>query len=308
MMIKTKKVILPYVHPLPVRLKTISENEFLEVCIDDKKFYLSSIRGFHNLSLDEIDYKIKYFFSNYQTDSSDIDYSMKFFNTLKNHDNFLSSISGEALFHIESLLYGLHPKAVVHPVLCNKLYDAQKSNEENATSKCLKIKIRSDEASLKKTISLINEIHKINPSALFRLDGNRRFELIDLINFSTKLEEQLSSSAFLNIDYFEEPFKIFYDTYLFSKRSKIKIALDEAAALFLNSDLLETNSPMVIKPSFLGLSTVRNWLKAEIRQKRRVIISSSFEHPSIMPGLIFLADASNSSGSIEFHGLENYLA
>jgi hypothetical protein len=307
-MIKTKKVILPYIHPLPVRLKTISENEFLEVCIEDKYFYLSSIQGFHDLSLSEIDFKVKYFFSNYQPDFANIDYSLKFFNTINVQDNFLNSISGEALFHIESLLYGLRPEALVHQVLCNKLYDTQKSNEENAVSKCLKIKIRPDDASLKKTISLINEIHKINPTALFRLDGNRRFELIDLINFSTKLEKQLSAGAFLNIDYFEEPFKNFYDTYLFSKRSKIEIALDEAAALFLNSDLLETNSPMVIKPSFLGLSTVRNWLKTEIRQKRRVIISSSFEHPSIMPGLFFLADAADSSGSIEFHGLENYLA
>lgn len=307
-MIKTKKVILPYIHPLPVRLKTISENEFLEVCIEDKKFYLSSIQGFHDLSLSEIDYKIKYFFSSYQTNFSNIDYSQKFFSTLEVRDDFLNSISGEALFHIESLLYGLCPKAGVSQILCNKLYDAQKSNEENAASKCLKIKIRPDDASLKKTISLINEVHKINSSALFRLDGNRRFELIDLINFTSKLEDQLSPGAFLNIDYFEEPFKNFYDTYLFSKRSKIKIALDEAAALFLNSDLLETNSPMVIKPSFLGISPIRKWLKTEIRQKRRVIISSSFEHASVMPGLIFLASSADSNGVNEFHGLENYLA
>jgi hypothetical protein len=307
-MLKTKKVILPYIHSLPVRLQTISENEFLEVSIEDKKFYLSSIQGFHDLSLSEIDYKIKYFFSNYQPDFSKIDYSVKFFNTINIQDDFLNSISGESLFHIESLLYGLHPKELASQILCNKLNDAQKSHEENAASNCLKVKIRPNKSSLKKAISLINEIHKINPSTLFRLDGNRSFELIDLINFSTKLEEQLSAGAFLKIDYFEEPFKNFYDTYLFSKRSKIKIALDEAAALFLNSDLLESNSPMVIKPSFLGLSTVRNWLKSEIRQKRRVIISSSFEHPSIMPGLFFLAEAANSSGSIEYHGLENYLA
>lgn len=303
---------LPYLSPVPVRKKVFTQNDFLKVDIDHQAFYLSSLPGFHELSLKEIDFKVKKFLGLYEINLKNLDFSKRFFNTINSpHDDFLDSIQGEMLFHVESILFGLIKKDAETPMV-NTLYTKAKSLEENAKSPCIKIKIRPTEESLLSTLLILSSIHKDNPSCSFRLDGNRCFELRELLEFTSSLDKKLEREALLKIDYLEEPLKNFYETRAFHSFSPIPIALDESFLNFLSHpsslEHLPKAWPVVIKPSFIGISPVYKWLSDPSRSKRRAILSSSFEHPSIMPALFFLAKTADSQGFKEFHGLENHFA
>lgn len=151
-----------------------------------------------------------------------------------------------------------------------------------------------------KTIQVINELYQLNPEMIYRLDGNKRFEIDELIAFEKTLKNNINDQAFLKIDYIEEPFKNFYDSFLFKKRSELTVAIDESFINYMSSsDLI---FPAVIKPSLIGISPVISWLRSH--EDNRAIISSSFEHPSVMLALSFIARQRPN----EFHGLENFLS
>ena len=296
----TNFIELSYKTSVPVRGRLISSNRFLKVNLLEKDYYLSSISGFHNSTLEEVNFKVLDFFTQYTLSFDEIDFTKRFFN-LTAEDSYLKSFSGEILFHIESLLLGIlrttHPQLFSKKeVLINQLYRSETPLENYKESKCLKIKINPRDAL--KTAVLLNELYEMNPNILTRLDGNRQFELEDMLYFEETLKEKIHASAFLKIDYIEEPFKIFYDSEAFLKRSDLSIAIDESFLFLMNVKL---NFPSVIKPSFIGLSPVMFWLRSH--KDQRAIISSSFEHPSILEGLFFLAQERPS----EFHGLENFI-
>jgi hypothetical protein len=302
--IKTSYVELSYRNPVPVRKLLLSKNRFLKVTLLEKDYFLSTLAGFHESTLEEIALKVETFFSTYQLDFSNIDFGVKFFNLVPGSDSFLSSIQQEMLFHIESLLLGIvsttHPHLLPthYPVLINELYRPENGLEYYRESACLKIKITPHNTQL--ISALINELYKINPALLYRLDGNRRFEIDELIEFEEILLENIPTDAFKRIDYIEEPFKNFYDTFLYEKRSRLKIAIDDSFPHYMNTSVLKNTA--VIKPSLLGISCVWNWLRSH--EEARAIISSSFEHPTILVSLEFLAK----SRPEEYHGLENFFS
>ena len=303
-LIESSFLSLPYKESVPVRGKVINKNRFLKVLFFGEEFYFSTLPGFHNLSLEETDYKIKTFFQDKVLRFDDIDFSKIFFNTINNNLNY--SIDGETLFVIESLILGQLKKSHPHLIhetnnLINDLYRSALGPSYYINSKCLKIKIAP--TSIDKTIKLLNELHRLNSKLMFRLDGNRLFELNEMIEFEKMLKINISDSLFSLIDYIEEPFKNFSDSYLFLKRSNLKIAMDESFLAFLgmHEKIFPDNIPVVVKPSLTGISPIYNWMK--INKNKRIIISSSFEHPTVNVGLSFLASMRPS----EFHGLENFL-
>lgn len=290
-----------YKRPVPVRGKTLAHNQFLKVTILKEEYFISVLPSFHEATLQEMAFKIKTFFTDYKLDFSKIDLTKRFFNLVA-EDSFLKNIQAEMLFNIESVLLGIISKTHPHlieraPVLINELYRTENALVTYINTECLKIKITPGHA--KKTLQLLRELHALNPSMIFRLDGNRQFELEELVELYHVLEEGLTPASFALIDYFEEPLKNFYDTFLFQKRSKINIAIDESFQFLKDSNKLF--SPIVIKPSLIGISPALSLLRS--RQDLRFIISSSFEHPTIMSGLYFLAQERPS----EFHGLENFI-
>ena len=300
--IKTSYIELRYDFPLPVRGKIIETNRFLKVTVLENDYFISILPGFHDPSLAEIDFKLKHFFSHYELHFDQIDFTKKFFNLITQEDAFLKSVKTTILFNIEAVLLGMikttHPHLIPNfEPLKNDLYNETNDHSFYKLSNCLKIKIAPN--SVKKTIHSINEIFKENPTTLYRLDGNRRFELDEMIIFEQHLKDSLLPGAFLRIDYLEEPFKNFYDSFLFNKRSLLKLAIDESFINYINYPPL--NFPAVIKPSLIGISPVYSWLR--FHQESRAIISSSFEHPTILLSLNFLASLRPS----EFHGLENFL-
>ncbi len=292
---------LTYNRPVPVRGKVLTQNEFLKVTILGRDYYLCVLPGFHESTLMELAFKVKTFFTTYSLDFSHIDFELRFFNLVK-EDTFLKTIQKEVLFNIEAILLDMirttHPHLFSHEeVLINELYRPRDSLENFSKSTCLKIKI---DKNLLATRNLLIELHEINPQLIFRLDGNRQFELSEMIEFYQILKTHIPVSAFHNLDYIEEPFKNFYDTLLFEKRARLPIAIDESLEFFFDEPNLSW--PAVIKPSLFGISSVIFWLRNH--PDNRAIISSSFEHPTIMQGLYFLAR----KRLTEFHGLSHFLS
>lgn len=301
--IETSFTTLAYRSPVPVRGLTIDHNRFLKVRVLEVDYYLSVLPGLHQATLEELNLKVKHFFSNYDLDFKSIDFSVKFFNLVSAHDTFLDSIKEECLFNIEAILLGMlqktHPHLFSHDaVAINLLYNDHDGTQFYLDADCIKIKINPE--NVHKTIQVINELYQLNPEMIYRLDGNKRFELDELIAFEQTLKKGIHPQAFVKIDYIEEPFKNFYDTFLFKKRSELTIAIDESYKNYIaSSDLM---FPAVIKPSLIGISPVFSWLR--FHEDNRGIISSSFEHPSVLVALSFLARQRPN----EFHGLENFLS
>jgi O-succinylbenzoate synthase len=188
----------------------------------------------------------------------------------------------------------------LNTILTNELYRPNLGPSHYSHSKCIKIKI--SPTSVLKTKRLLIELNRCNPQLKFRLDGNRLFEFMDMQVFLKDLSDNLDQKIVSQIDYIEEPFKIFSELLMMEKISPFKFALDESFISFYsptNAPFLMLN-PIVIKPSLYGISSVYNWMRNN--PQNRVIISSSFEHPSIMVGLSFLAK----ERPTEFHGLENF--
>lgn len=300
--IKTSFETLKYRSPVPVRGVMIDSNRFLKVRVLERDYYLSILPGLHNVTLEELDFKVKHFFSHYNLDFKAIDFGVKFFNLIQTKDVFLDSIKEETLFNIEAILLGMikttHPHLFSHDsIAINLLYNDKDGAEFYLDADCIKIKIAPGKVD--HAIKTINELYKINPEMIYRLDGNKRFELDELIEFEHALKNGISSVAFSKIDYIEEPFKNFYNTTLFAKRSHLLIAIDESYKNYMASS--ELPYPAVIKPSLIGISPVYSWLRSHV--ENRAIISSSFEHPTVLVSLQFLASLRPN----EFHGLENFL-
>lgn len=293
---------LSYRTSVPVRGLALKNNRFLKVRVLEVDYYLCVLPGFHEAGLEEISLKLKYFFSHYQLDFNSINFTVKFFNLISYKDTFLDSIKEECLFSIEAILLGIiqktHPQLFSNdPIAINHLYNEKDGTKFYLDADCIKIKINPN--NVLRTIQVINELYTINPEIIYRLDGNKKFEFAELIRFEQTLKSGIHPNAFNKIDYLEEPFKNFYDTFLFTKRSELTVAIDESFKLFmLNSDPV---FPAVIKPSLIGISPVMYWLKSH--ENIRAIISSSFEHPSVMSAHSFLARQRPN----EFHGLENYV-
>lgn len=303
--IQTSYVTFPYKEPVPVRGAILNENRFLKVTLLGEDYFISVLPKFHDSTLEEVAFKIKSFFKTYTLNFDSIDFAKRYFNLVE-ADDYLNNIHNETLFSIETLLLEMLKKT--HPGLfnnnvfqVNELYRASLGPPAYINSKCLKLKIAP--LSVEKTIRLLNELHTHNKELIFRLDGNRLFELNELVAFEKTLKENIPESAFKKIDYIEEPFKNFGDTYVFQKRSDLTIAMDESfsSLITLNDEEFPKDIPVVAKPSLFGISTIYNWMQTHT--KKRIIISSSFEHPTVKIGLDFLAR----ERPLEFHGLENFL-
>lgn len=296
--IKTEFVTIPYITSVPVRGKLIESNRFLKVTLLEKDTYLSTLDGFHEMSLEEVNFIVKSFFATEDLDFSNIDFGVKFFNLTSSAKNY----QPEALFHIETLLLGIlrtsHPQLFSHDeILVNSLFRPSNGLEFYKNSGCIKLKINPENALL--TAELLNAFYEQNPLVLFRLDGNRKFEIWEMIEFEKILKDKTLHNAFIRIDYVEEPFKNFYDSAVFERHSELKIAIDESFIYYSRAGVL--NFPSVIKPSLMGISPVFLWLRSH--QENRAIISTSFEHPTVLEGLKFLAR----TRPFEYHGLENFI-
>jgi len=289
-----------YKKPVSVRGHLMPTNNFLKVQFQGHDFFFSTITGLHEISLKELEHHLHDFFQSLsieQLNFHSLNFNQKYFGLIINED----SLHHEVLFAIEVLLLSLIKNIDINKdLLINQVYSSQVNVKEYKNTQCLKLKI--SPKLMKENLSVLTSLHRENPHLIFRLDGNRQFELIDLLEFKHQLDQLPESSTLIKkIDYFEEPLKNFYESYLFLKNCPIPIALDESFKSYFRLDqkIPFENSIAVIKPALYGISSVYKWMNQNADS--RVIISSSYEHPSVLYSLSFLGQLRPT----EFHGLEN---
>lgn len=293
-----------YTAPIIVNQFKIFKNRVLSVSIfeDDNlidNIHLTSLPHFHNYSLEEWRYTLETFFLDRKLDFSSIDLTLPFFNTTKSQTIF----QGELLFVIENVLFAVIEKKFPHvlahikkyPIKINALYSPDLLMKE--FPECLKIKIRPTKENLKETIELIKKLKEKKSDVIFRLDGNRSFEFSELIYFLNHINR--AHGPIENyIQYIEEPFKNYSDSYLFSNYYSIPLALDESLLLFIDHLYkIPKDSYLIVKPSLLGISKSFEILNLFTS---RVVISSSYESKDSIRSLMYLAALNPTT----FHGLD----
>lgn len=305
-----------YSAPITVLNRTINHNRALSVAISVEesltgKIDLTTLPHFHHYTLEEWEYTLDQFFSECEISLEHIVLEAPYFNMIKNP---FYLYGGELLFIIESILFAVMEKispqslALISkkPIKLNALYSSTLApgSLSGPLAECLKIKIRPTKECLEETKNLIKNLLANDPGIRLRLDGNRSFELNELLFFMNELETFCGLNFNQSIEYLEEPLKNQYDYLTFSKVYQYPQALDESL-LYLIADLdyiqrLPANTHLVLKPSLLGISKSFAIMLLAAQQGHNVVISSSYETKSAIRPLLYLA----ANNPFTYHGLD----
>lgn len=305
-----------YSAPITVLNRTINHNRALSVAISVEesligKIDLTTLPHFHHYTLEEWEYTLDQFFSECEISLEHIVLEAPYFNMIKNP---FYLYGGELLFIIESILFAVMEKvspqslALISkkPIKLNALYSSTLApgSLSGPLAECLKIKIRPTKECLEETKNLIKNLLANDPGIRLRLDGNRSFELDELLFFMNELETFCGLNFNQSIEYLEEPLKNQYDYLTFSKVYQYPQALDESL-LYLIADLdyiqrLPANTHLVLKPSLLGISKSFAIMLLAAQQGHNVVISSSYETKSAIRPLLYLA----ANNPFTYHGLD----
>ena len=273
---------------------------------------LISLPGFHQHSLNEWQFMIDTFFKEEDLDLSNINLEKPFFNTI-NKSSAYYSLSNDLLFAIEAVLFKVIQRycpeklsffsETALTIKVNNLYHPAMKTDFTKID-CLKIKIRPTAESLQQTITVLKNGILKNSKIQFRLDGNRTFDLIDLINFTNEIQFSFSTTFIDQINYFEEPLKNFYDSFIFQKMFHYNLGFDESILTYQNNleklGTLPPHSTLILKPSMLGISKCLEIMKNAQRYNFETVISSTYESPSCFAILQYLTSLSPSTT----HGLD----
>ena len=289
---------ITYIRPIRLPAGELSTNVFSHLTLMDdesKSIDIFTLKGFYQTDLEEKKMAITHFFESHDFNFNRLVYHLPFFNSAQSPTAFC----GEILFDIESALFPF-----IKYELPNSLVIQSNSlgieHLENAL--CLKIKISPDKSSLKELATLVNKSSQGKTLPLLRLDGNRKFELHELVLFMNELNERVLE----RIDYIEEPFKNFYDLYSFQKIYPQKIAIDESLTFYQEHlDCLPFASPLILKPALFGISKSFQLIRNASELGHKVIVSSTYQPGSTFFPLLALASYSDSfHKSPLFHGLD----
>lgn len=304
MKIKLQFKITPFDYEAPIAVlnQTLKSNNLLNISFFLNDIFVDQVDcmalpSFHQYNIIEWKYFLENFFSTNPIELDNIKLDYPFFNMVKNSEHL--GIDGELLFLVESILFKIIEKKAndilnfikKYPVKINALYS--KDIKMSLLPECIKIKIRPNQENLMDTIHLTKSLLLNKPDIKIRLDGNRQFEFYDLNSYILKLKSECGAMLSLNLDYIEEPFKNFSDSFLFKHYFSYSIAVDESLYNYRDNLLklkkISRNTNLIIKPSLLGISKSFHLLNLALSYKQNVIISSSYEAPSSFRGLLFLA-------------------
>jgi O-succinylbenzoate synthase len=169
-------------------------------------------------------------------------------------------------------------------------------------TQCIKIKISPEKNKLQSLAKLLNEKAINSTLPILRFDGNRKFELTDLIFFLNIINVTVINK----IEYIEEPFKNFYDIFSFNHQFKIPIAIDESLSYYAGQlELLPKNMPIILKPALFGISKSFEIIRSASQFGHNVIVSSTYQPSSTFIPMLALAHYSDSFHlNPLFHGLD----
>lgn len=294
---------LKFNRELPVRNKKMSSNLFLKVNYNNSETLLSTLIGVHECTLKEIEYGIRVFFNQHEISHSNISFDQLFFNMTETKNKF----HPEIVFAIEAiLLNSLKLSLPTSFLLTNELFDWSLANsgvaikEKYQETQCLKIKINPKTDPLE-LAAIFNTLFAANEKIKIRLDANRNFEISEILFFMNTLTSKCHFDLHQRIEYLEEPLKSSNDLYSFKKILKFPYAADESVKNYMlsSSSLVDV---LVIKPALFGISDIYRFMKNE--QDKKIIISSCYEHPSVLQSLSFLAALREH----DYHGIINELS
>jgi hypothetical protein len=290
---------ITYLKPIKLPNKELASNIFSRLTLipDDQSkrppfIDIFGLLGFYCTTLAEKKTAIIHFFSAYDLNFNDLKMDLPFFNTTSTGD---LQISGEILFDIECALFNTQEDFKIHT-------NAFGISEINNNVSCVKIKI-SPELPMQTELAIILNKKSIEGELpLLRFDGNRKFELDQLLDFLNLLND----SVLKRIEYIEEPFINFYDLYSFRMISKIKIAIDESFFYYQNSlQCLPSKSFLILKPALFGISRSYALIKEASLLGHSIIISSTYQPASTFMPLLALATYSDSFKTAPLiHGLD----
>jgi len=269
-----------YTTPVTVGTSSVSSNTALQVSVNEEAMVdLTALSGLHHYTIEEWQYVLSEFFVQNEIAVQKFDLFKPAFGTAT------TNFTGELLYIVEEVLFAYlsMKKPDYFPqsnkeVLVNGLYSGQVPFE--IVPNVVKIKIRQGEAL--QCLQAMTDCLSKNPDVLFRLDGNRTFEIESLMEFLKIFPKKYLQS----VQYIEEPFKNYADNFLFKKMSSIPLALDESLISHLNHlSKLEENF-FIVKPSLIGLSKS---FEMATRFPRTTILSSSYETASAMKALTSIA-------------------
>lgn len=287
-----------YTKPITLPHCELASNCFCQIDFsgtDTSPIDIYSLPDFYQITLPEKKMIIKDFFNLGDFDFSKIILDLPYFNTI----TLEKPLAKEIIFDVECALF----QFIKYPFPENLIIHTNSFGMNNFTeAKCVKIKISPDKDTQKNLASILNEQAKKISMPLLRFDGNQKFELSDLIFFLNLLDEKVLNA----IEYIEEPFKNFYDIYLFQKLYNIKIGIDESLLYFLDKlDKLPKNTPIILKPALYGISKSFELIKKASLLGHPVIISSTYQPASTFPPLLALANYSDKLNKFPlFHGLD----
>lgn len=307
-----------YTAPIIVQNYSLIKNQLLHISIFQNEKFLSQLElsplpYFHQYNLQEWQYTLENFFQFNNLNLDDIVLDSPLFNMVKSKK--IRSIEGELLFIIENVLFSVIEKCAPHvlsfiekrPIKINALYNSLYHShilKMDSLPECLKIKIRPTPNNLHETIELIKFLFKHKPEIRLRLDGNRRFEILDLTRYIEKLEKGCGPLLFSAIEYIEEPLKNAYDFHSFNQIYSYAIAMDESLEVYKNQLTKLKNFPaglnLILKPSIFGISKSFEILKYASGAHQNVIISSTYETASAIRPLLYLSAMNPTT----YHGLD----
>lgn len=301
-----------YTEAISVQKGTLDKNRVLSVLISNTretigKIDFTPLAHFHHYTLEEWEYTLDQFFNDNQISLEDISLTAIYFNMIKEPT---VKYTGELLFITESVLFAViekySPKSLSgiknRRILINGLYST--STDLEKIPDCLKIKIRPTKESLEVTKNLIKDLLLKKTDIRFRLDGNRSFELDELIFFMKELEAFCGPTFFQSVEYLEEPLINHYDYRSFFQFYPYPEALDESLLGFINNlenlKKLPAGTHLVLKPSLFGISKSFELMETAFHTGNNVVVSSSYETKSAIRPLLFLA----ASNALTCHGLD----
>lgn len=289
-----EKIPFSYTAPVVAGTKLLTDNTLLRVSHAGRILVdLSVLPGFHHYSLDEWKYFLEQFFAGHDLDRENVQLDKLFFNMTSDQIH-----SSELAYAVEAVLFAWLKNFAPEKV---PSYDKNSQRVHGLYSAtvpfdnvpdCVKIKIRPHKE--KEAAHAIRQCLAKNGNVHFRFDGNRTFELDDLLSFLQFLSETCPPFA---VDFIEEPFVNAADFLPFQLRSSIPLALDESLPFLLDQLGSSSSEYLILKPSVLGLSKC-----FELTRKfaPRTIISSTYETSTAMEALYALASLNPGQS----HGLD----
>lgn len=290
-------ILFDYQVPVTVGKKQLAKNTALRVF--EKGMFLvdlTTLPGFHSYDLRQWAFVLEMFFSQHELSFDRVDFNRPFFGLCLEE-----RLEAELTYALEAVLFaylalhrphllGTHQQTIKVNALYSSAYPLDQGTE------VLKIKIRPGKE--EEAIVAIQNALQLNPSMRFRFDGNRSFDIEGLLIFLETLKKKTPEIFFFaQVQYIEEPFLKPSDNALFKKLSPIALALDESLPHFLPDLSRFEQEFFILKPSLLGLSVCHQLLSL---YPQRAIVSSSYETPSAMQALIYLAGKNPD----QYHGLD----